>query len=113
MIEGICGLLRLTVLFLLFALCVAFALNNADFVKLNLSPFGYIVEIRLFLLMLFSFITGSLLTALFGRIRRLFNVFDLKKLYSSRKIRTLENELRKLKNRCEKLKTGGEHESSK
>jgi uncharacterized integral membrane protein len=113
MIKSLYGLAKLTIFSLLFALCVAFALNNSDFVKLNLSPFNYVVEIRLFLLMLVSFILGSVLTVLFGHIQRLLGVFDLKRLYSSGRIRRLENELNRLRSRCDKLKNHSENETKK
>jgi uncharacterized integral membrane protein len=93
---------------------VFFAVNNSDFVKLNLSPLGYVMEIRLFLLMMCSLAMGSLLTVLFGHVCRLFDFLNLKKLYNSRRIGALENELKKLRTKCDQLKKStGEDENKK
>ncbi|MDR1494467.1 MAG: hypothetical protein LBI29_00320 [Rickettsiales bacterium] len=115
MIKGFYNLLKLALFFLLFMLCVAFALNNADFVKLNLSPLNYVLEVRLFMLMLLSGFLGSLLALFFSHIRRFFSLFDFGRMYSLRRIRVLENELKKLQTRCDrdKLKTSGENETRK
>ncbi|MDR3079009.1 MAG: hypothetical protein LBU15_03145 [Rickettsiales bacterium] len=112
MMRGLYSLLKLILFFLFFMLCVAFALNNADFVKLNLSPLNYVVEVRLFLLLLMACSGGSLVTIFFGHLCRFFSLFDLGRFYSSRRIRTLENELRKLRASCGKSKTPGKNETN-
>jgi uncharacterized integral membrane protein len=82
-------ILSLVILFLL-----AFVVTNAEFVKVNVAPFGYEIKIRSFLLIIISFLAG----AIFGYFCDIFNIAKIReKIMNGRKLRDVENELKRIK----------------
>lgn len=74
--------------------------NNSDFVKINLAPFDYILEIKLYLVVMLSFILGIFVVILFNFIT---GFFGLKEFLSYFRKKRLEKEINKLKARNNQL----------
>ncbi|MDR2760912.1 MAG: hypothetical protein LBB09_03655 [Rickettsiales bacterium] len=72
-----------------------FIFTNAEYVEINLLPFGFRVKIRAFLLVTLSFL-GGILTEYFCSLLNFRKIRE--KFLSRKKIKNLENELEKIKN---------------
>jgi hypothetical protein len=72
--------------------------SNAGFVELNLSPLGYVVEVRIFLLVLVSFTLGVATSKILTYLDRFFALIDLSDFLYRRKIKVLEKKITELKN---------------
>lgn len=86
------------VLFLLFiVIFMVFVFSNTEMVKINLFPFSTMVEIRLFLLIIFTFLLGFLFALMLNFSRNVINNFK-----NNKKISDLEKEIKTLKNEQKK-----------
>ena len=88
-IKDICKIL----LFFLFILVfMVFVFSNTAMVKISLFPFSTIIEIRLFLLVIFTFMLGFLFAMFLNFSQNIFSDFK-----NNRKISNLEKEIKILK----------------
>lgn len=94
-IKDICKIILTIILLIIFIL---FIFNNAEIIKINLFPFSYVIEIRLFLLIIFVFILGILFSTFINLIK---NIFNIQKIKNNYKIKNIEKELKTLKNKYE------------
>ena len=99
MASKIIYLLKILLFLLIMILFTMFMSNNLDFVKVNLAPFDYILEISLFFLITISFVFGVFFTVLSSCIS---SFFGLKDLYQYIKNKKMEREITKLKNKFNK-----------
>lgn len=99
------SLIKIIIFFLFLVFFTVFVSNNSNFVRLNLSPFEYVLEIRVFLLILISFAFGVIMTALFNYIC---NMLNFKTFFYVRKTKVLEKELKNMKNKYKKLELKNE-----
>jgi uncharacterized integral membrane protein len=79
MLQKVIDILKITLLIVLFVIFVIFIFNNFEFVKINLFPFAYIVEIRLFLLIIFTFILGMFFSMFLNFLKGVLNINIIKK----------------------------------
>ncbi|MDR2778062.1 MAG: lipopolysaccharide assembly protein LapA domain-containing protein [Rickettsiales bacterium] len=103
MIRGFLSLLRSTIILLFMVLFSLFASNNTGFVEVNLSPFGYLVEIRLFLLVLTSFVLGMVATMISAYLRRFLGFLSFSDFFYRRKVRILEKKIKEFKSNSVKI----------
>lgn len=102
MLRKLVSFLKIVIFFLFLALFTIFVSNNLEFVHLNLSPFDYVVEARVFLLILISFAVGVILTACIGYVGSMFN---FKIFFLTKKSRILERQLRNIRKKYGDLET--------
>ena len=85
---------------------VFFIFNNTAMVAVNLWPIADVVEIRLFLLIIFVFVVGMLFSMFLNLIK---SVFNIKEIY---RVKNLEKELNNLKIDYEKNKKDNQKQLS-
>ena len=98
--NGIVGFFKILLFFALLIIFTIFMSNNSDFVRINLAPFDYILEIKLYLVVMLSFILGIFVVILFNFIT---GFFGLKEFLSRFRKKRLEKEISKLKARNNQL----------
>ncbi len=103
--SGIISFFKILLFFIILITFTVFMSNNSDFVRVNLAPFDYILEIKLFLLIIISFVLGILAMILFNLIASL---FGLKEIFSYFKRKKMEKEINKLKTKYSQLESENE-----
>lgn len=74
--------------------------NNSDFVRINLAPFDYVLEMKLYLVVTLSFVFGIFATILFNFITSFFGLMEFLSYFRKKK---MEREINKLKARNNQL----------
>ena len=94
MFQKIKTVINLIILVLLISVFAVFFINNSTDIELNLSPFNYVIEVKLFVVIIFSFIIGFLFSFLTDFLNSIYSFFDGLK---SNKIRKLKEKIKFLK----------------
>ncbi len=99
MLSKIKDISKIIIFSLLILLFIVFIFSNTEKVKINLFPFSTILEIRLFLLIIFTFIFGFLFSMFLNLLK---GAFGLQRLKYNLKIINMEKEIQILKNNSSK-----------
>ena len=99
MFQKIKTVINLIILVLLISVFAVFFINNSTDIELNLNPFNYVIEVKLFVVIIFSFIMGFLFSFLTDFLNSIYSFFDSLK---SNKIRKLKEKIKFLKIKNEK-----------
>lgn len=92
--EKVLNILKYITFSLLLIIVCLFVFNNTNMVEINLWPFSSVIKIRIFLLIVLSFIFGILFSTFINFINGNFGINKIKnRLY----IKNLEKEVNKLK----------------
>lgn len=102
MLQKIKTLLNLIILILLISIFAIFFINNSIDIELNLSPFNYIIEVKLFVVIIISFIFGFLFSFFTDFLDNIYSFFSNLK---NNKIKRLKEKIKflKIKNRNDKI----------
>ncbi|MDR1499015.1 MAG: lipopolysaccharide assembly protein LapA domain-containing protein [Rickettsiales bacterium] len=79
MFHKIKDVLKVVLSTALFVIFMIFISSNTTLVELNLFPFLYTIKIRLFLLIIFTFILGMCFSMFLGLVKKIFNFSRVKK----------------------------------
>ncbi len=99
MLNKIKDISKIIIFSLLFLLFIIFIFSNTEKVKINLFPFSNVLEIRIFLLIIITFISGFLFSMFLNILK---DAFGLQKLKYNLKIANMEKEIQILKNKSNK-----------
>lgn len=101
MLQKIKTVINLIISLLLISIFAVFFINNSIDVELNLSPLNYIIEVKLFVLIIISFILGFLFSFFTDFLDGVFSFFGNIK---NNRIRKLKEKIKllKIKNREKK-----------
>ena len=94
MLQKIKTVINLVISLLLISIFAVFFINNSIDVELNLSPLNYIVEVKLFVLIIISFIVGFLFSFFTDFLDGIFSFFENIK---NNKIKRLKEKIKFLK----------------
>ncbi len=94
MLHKISFIIKFLFLVAIFSILVLFFSNNCIDIQLNLYPFNYIIETKLFVLMAISFILGFLFSVIFDCINKISNYFNS---VHKKKINKLREQVKELK----------------
>ena len=94
MFQKIKTVINLVVIIALISTFATFFANNSIYVELNLAPFNYILEVKLFILVIFFFILGFVFSFITDFFNNLFLFFANIK----------DNKIKKLKEKIKLLK---------
>lgn len=96
MLNKFKNIFKVILISLLFLIFLVFIFSNTGIVKINLFPFSTIIEIRMFLLIIITFIFGFLFSMFLNLLN---DAFGLQKLKYNLKITNMEKEIQILKNK--------------
>ncbi len=100
MLQKIKTIINLTISILLITVFAIFFINNSIDVELNLNPFDYVIEVKLFIVMIFSFMLGFLFSFFTDFLNGIYTFFD----------NLRNNRIRKLKEKIKFLKIKNKEE---
>lgn len=103
--NGIISFFKILLFFAILIVFTIFMSNNSDFVRINLAPFDYMLEMKLYLVVILSFVLGIFATILFNFIT---SFFGLKEFLYHFKNKRMEKEINKLKARNNQLESENE-----
>lgn len=92
------NILKTILIFIIILFIIFFSIVNSDIVKINFDffPFNFIIEIRLFLLIIFCFSMGFLCGILATSYSLILKYFE--NLKNKRKVEKLEKDVKNLEN---------------
>lgn len=96
MLQKIKTTISLIIFIFLISVFAVFFINNSISVELNLSPFNYVVEVKLFVVIMLSFVLGFLFSFLADFLNGIYLFFENIK---SNRIRRLKEKIKLLKNK--------------
>lgn len=96
MLQKIKTTISLIIFIFLISVFAVFFINNSINVELNLSPFNYVVEVKLFVVIMLSFVLGFLFSFLADFLNGIYLFFENIK---SNRIRRLKEKIKLLKNK--------------
>lgn len=96
MFQKIKTVINLVVIIALISVFATFFANNSVYVELNLTPFNYILEVKLFVVVIFFFVLGFLFSFITDFFNNLLLFFTNIK---NNKIKKLKEKVKLLKNK--------------
>jgi uncharacterized integral membrane protein len=93
MLKKISLVVKKAAYLLIFLFFLSFIFMNTDFVKVNVAPFGYEIQIRIFILVILSFLMGCMFEYFYDTL----NISKIRdKIIQRRKFKSMERELKRI-----------------